>query len=421
VSPVHPHRPLTATVTPADQAAVADEVRRAYETGTTVYPIGGGTSPVLRGKPGRPGLGLSLAGMAQVIDHPARDLTITAQAGITIAVLAERLAAQRQRLPVDVPHPDRATLGGVAACNTSGPRRYAFGTMRDFVIGLSAVDGCGRIFSGGGRVVKNAAGYDLCRLLVGSRGALGVITQVTLMVKPIPESTVLAVCEVPDLDAAERVLAGLAQSKALPVAVEFLAGPAWQGDPLLGPASGSALGRVVVGLEGTAVEVEWMIGQLADEIRACGVAAPHTVMGRDADSLWKRLAGFPAETTADDGRSPLVVRISVLPGGTTAMIGRLLEIDRQGSIQAHAGNGVICARLAMLPDQVAGVLADRLRPAAAALAGHVTVRSAPPEAGLSRRDVWGPVGDGAAVMQAIKDRFDPKGILNPGHFVFADR
>ena len=105
------------------------------------------------------------------------------------------MAAQRQRLPIDIPQPDRATMGGAVALNAAGPRRYAYGSMRDYLLGFTAVDGRGLPFSGGGRVVKNAAGYNMCRLMAGSLGTLGVITQVTLMVRPVAEASALLVCE----------------------------------------------------------------------------------------------------------------------------------------------------------------------------------------------------------------------------------
>src|SRR6202023_2632051 len=101
-----------------------------------------------------------------------RDMTITVRAGITLAKLRELLRTENQRLPVDVPQADRATLGGALAVNVSGPRRYGFGTFRDYVIGISVVNDEGHEVKAGGRVVKNVAGYDLWKLFVGSRGAL---------------------------------------------------------------------------------------------------------------------------------------------------------------------------------------------------------------------------------------------------------
>lgn len=146
--------PLTETLTPTDPAALAAVVAHAYASGTPVYPIGGGTSLDFGLSASQAGIGLSLAGLNRVIDYPARDMTITVEAGITMAQLAARLATERQWLPVDVPRPASATLGGVIATAFSGPRRYGYGTMRDYVIGISAIDGRGTPFKAGGRELK---------------------------------------------------------------------------------------------------------------------------------------------------------------------------------------------------------------------------------------------------------------------------
>src|SRR5690606_27275996 len=138
-------------------------VREAYDEGSPIYPIGGGTSLEFGLPPRDPGIGLSMRALKRVIDYPARDMTITVEAGITLDALATTLAREKQRLPIDIPSADRATLGGAIACNQSGARRYANGTIRDYVIGISAVDGRGMTFRAGGRVVKNVAGYDFCK------------------------------------------------------------------------------------------------------------------------------------------------------------------------------------------------------------------------------------------------------------------
>ena len=167
-------------VRPGCAVDVGDLIRQASASDSAIYPVGGQTKIGLGYPPTKPGQAVDLRGLAQVIDFPARDMTITVQAGITIAVLRETLAREKLRLPIDVPQPDRATLGGILACNTSGPRRFGYGTLRDYVIGITALNDEGREFKAGGRVVKNVAGYDLCKLLVGSLGTLGIITQVTL-------------------------------------------------------------------------------------------------------------------------------------------------------------------------------------------------------------------------------------------------
>jgi glycolate oxidase FAD binding subunit len=406
--------PLTETIAPVDEAGVAAAVREAYQAGTPVYPIGGGTRLDYGLRPTRPGIGLSSKKLNQVVDYPADDMTITVQAGLTMEELADCLSVKGQRLPLDVPQPQLATIGGVLATGLSGPRRYAHGTIRDYVIGIRAVDGLGTAFSGGGRVVKNAAGYNLCRLMVGSLGTLGVITQVTLMVRPILEASALVVCELSKLDAAERLLAGLVHTQTLPVAVELLAGyppgAAAQDGPLTGltPAPGTA--RLIVAFEGSRSEVDWMVGRLEEEWRQEGVSPLMTVGQSEAGPMWDWLSEFPAH-----------VQINAPPGATTDMVARVLRLDPAAAIQAHAGNGVIRLRLSPpVLAELGQVLRGRLRPAVTAAGGRMVVLCCPDGADLTRQDVWGPPGDGAAAMQAVKDRFDPKGLLNPGRFAYAD-
>ena len=402
--------PLTETIAPPDEAAVAGAVRDAHQAETPVYPIGGGTALDYGIRPSRLGIGLSLERLNRVIDYPADDMTITVQAGITMAELANYLSVKSQRLPVDVPLPRRATIGGVVATGPSGPRRYACGTIRDYVIGIRAVDGLGTAFSGGGRVVKNVAGYNLCRLLVGSLGTLGVITQVTLMVRPMPETSALVACDLPEFEAAERLLASLVHTKTLPVAVELLAGSTPQHNPAMGPILQSNVARLIVGFEGSRSEVDWMVRQLEDEWRQQGILSLTTTRDAEAGPLWDWLTEFPAQ-----------VQISVPPGATAKTVGRLVHLDPDVAIRAHAGDGVI--RVGFSPpmlERFAELLRGRIRPAASAAGGNMVVLSCPDGVELTRHDVWGPPGDGATAMQAIKDRFDPKGLLNPGRFVYAD-
>ncbi|MBI3468638.1 MAG: FAD-binding oxidoreductase, partial [Planctomycetes bacterium] len=246
--------PLTHTVAPENEAALIDAVQQAHADSTPVYPIGGGTSLDYGLPPRQPGMGLSLTGFNRVIDYPARDMTITIEAGITMGRLAQTIAAEGQRLPIDVPSAEQATLGGVIATNFSGPRRYGMGTIRDYVIGIAAVDGRGTLFHGGGRVVKNVAGYDFCKLLTGSLGTLGVISQVTLKVRPRPEACALVACGFADVQRAEPLLAALVTSRTAPTAIELLTGPAWEQDTAFQHGPGFPV-SLVVGFEGTALEV----------------------------------------------------------------------------------------------------------------------------------------------------------------------
>ena len=339
--------PLTDTIAPADQAALIVAVRQAHDSRTPLYPIGGGTS-LDYGLPARqPGLGLSLAKLDRVIDYPARDMTITVEAGITLANLAKTLAAEGQRLPLDVPQADRATLGGVIATNFSGTLRYGHGTVRDYVIGIAAVDGRGTPFKGGGRVVKNVAGYDFCKLLTGSLGTIGVITQVTLKVKPLPQAqrAGLLAGSTDESRMPNGCWRALVASKVTPAAIELLVGPAWNDDPALEPLGGGEFGHLVVALEGTAVEVGWMLEALASEWRELGAAA-QTIAAEQDDALWSRLRefptglplplgeGLPAVSLPNGGKgaSPLVVKLQRVPAEPDAGNGRSMLREAQAGL-----------------------------------------------------------------------------------------
>ena len=402
--------PLAQTIEPADEAAVAAAVREAGAAKTPVYPIGGGTRLDCGVRPRQPGTGLSLARLNGLVEHAVQDMTVTVQAGMTVAALARTLAAAGQRLPVDVPEAERATVGGAVALDAAGPRRYALGTMRDYVLGLRAVDGRGTIFAAGGRVLRNAAGYNLCRLLCGSLGTLAIITEVTLAVGPMPETSALAACDLHNLAAAERLLAALMRSETLPVAVELRLRPPHRAGTAPPPMPEGSPIRLVVGFEGSRAEVDWMLVRLGDQWRRLGVSSLTTVTGSDTQSWWNWLTDFPAE-----------VQASVLPGRLVELVHRLGTLLPDCCLQAHAGDGLVRVQWppqAAAADTPAALVRDKLRPAVAELGGNLVVLSTAGDHDLERDDVWGPPGDAAAVMRALKERFDPAGILNPGRFVY---
>ena len=415
MSDTSPGIPATDIVSPDDQSAVADAICQAAAADLPVYPTGGRTSLAYGVWPARPGVELSLTRLNRVIDHQARDLTVTVEAGVTMAQLRKHLAAHRQRLPVDVPAMDRATVGGVVATCPAGPRQFRSGSMRDYVIGLTAVDGGGRPFSAGGRVVKNAAGYDLCRLLTGSLGTLGVVTQVTLMVKPIPETSAMVAREVADLGVAEELLSQLVHTATVPAAVELLVGAAWEGDSTLGAVSPSAIGRLVAAFEGDRADVDWMVSRLADDWRSDGGSPTEVVHRKQVEAQWKRLTEFAGESVS---ASALVVQINTLPGNLTDCVRLVLEIDPECSLQAHAGDGVVVVRFSLPAEELADSLSERLRPHVMEAGGSVVVLSYPEDCRWDREMIWGPAPAAMKVMGPIKNQFDPKGILNPQRYVF---
>ena len=410
--------PLTETVEPSDEPAVARVLRDARAAKTPVYPVGGGTNLGFGLRPTRPGIGLSTARLNHVVDYPHDDLTITVEAGLTMAELTKRLAAQRQWLPIDVPQPGRATVGGVVATNLCGPRRYAYGTIRDYLLGVRAVDGQGESFASGGRVVKNAAGYNIPRLLAGSLGTLGVITQVTFMVRPLPQRSALVLCDVADFEAVECLLVALNRSRTFPVAIELLAGRIRTGCPLA-PLPEEGIARLIVGFDGGEAEVQWMSCRLLDAWRATGGAALTCVTGAGIGSVWKWLVNMSGN-----------VQINVLPSAVVRVVGEIVRQVPGVTVQSHAGSGTIEAAWsdpAASGDAATGggrsfarIVRETLRPIAVAAGGNMVVLSAPADAELTAADVWGSETNGAAVVRAIRDQFDPDGILNPGRFIFGN-
>lgn len=404
--------PIAATAQPDDQATLAERVRAAYAADEVLYPIGGATA-LSYGLPAkRPGTALHLGGLQRVVDYPARDMTITVESGITIARLAEILAGERQQLPIDVPQAEQATLGGLIATNHSGPHRFGYGTMRDYVIGIHAIDGRGAAYKGGGRVVKNVAGYDFCKLLTGSLGTLGVISQVTLKVRPMPESRALLVCPLTNWHHGERLLAGLAQSRTTAVAVEVVSGVHWQG------LTRGAVGAFMVALEGTEPEVRWMLDQLTQELSIDAATRGVDlcrITGTQLDAAWSLLTDFPAVAATN---YPLVLRARLLSSRLVEWLQLLNEQYPDVVLQAHAGDGIVTLGLAEYPAAgLAALLSGPLGVAARSAGGDLTVLASSKPAELTADAVWGRLGEPESLMTKIKQQFDPKNLLNPGRMI----
>jgi glycolate oxidase FAD binding subunit len=412
--------PLSTTVAPASQLDVAETVRAAIAARTPIYPLGGRTSLGFGGATKQAGQGLSTEKLTAVVDYPARDMTITVEAGITLAALRETLAAERQYLPIDAAQADRATLGGLIATNFSGPRRYGSGTLRDYVIGISAVDGYGTLFKAGGRVVKNVAGYDFCRLLIGSLGTLAVVTQTTLKVKPIPAASVLAVIDVADATQADVLLAGLVDSRTTPIAIELLTGDHWNDVAELGPSDAKSSYRLVVGLEGTGAEVEWMVERLKQEWKTAGAPQPRIVVDAAARELWQRLIDFgsvSAGALKDAVKPGLVFKLNVPPSRVVAICELVRATFPSASLAAHAGNGIVLVSIADMPShELVKPLVQTIHPAVAAAGGQCILWQAAAPEDFTRQLAWGPLRGDVAVMRNVQRRFDPHGILNPGRF-----
>jgi glycolate oxidase FAD binding subunit len=391
---------------------LGDIVSRAAARGQAVYPVGGRTMLGQGLPPTRPGIAIDLRDLARVIDYPARDMTITVQAGITIANLQKVLRSENQRLPIDVPRADQATLGGVLATNTTGLRRHGFGTLRDYVIGISAVNDEGQEIKAGGRVVKNVAGYDLCKLFVGSLGTLGVITQVTLKLKPVPEEYALGIVGC-DAEQIETLLDQLHQSRMRPVAIELLSEPAARAvNRQAGALLPEAPWVLLVGFEDNLEAVGWQIQQLVRELPRGSSGGLQVRWGTTGDPLWQALVELPA-----DANAVLTFKANLLPSATAAFCRFAASLPERPLLQAHAGNGIVVGHVHgdLTLGRVQEMLNVLLAQAVAARGNLIVLRCPPawkkdlPVWGASRGDGW--------LMRTVKDKLDPRRLFNPGRFV----
>jgi glycolate oxidase FAD binding subunit len=398
-------------VQPASVADVGEVVRRAAAEDHALYPLGGRTMLDYGLPPARPGVAVDLRGLTQVIDYPARDMTITVQAGITITGLQDLLRGEKQRLPIDVPRPDLATLGGAIATNTSGPRRLGFGTLRDYAIGISVVNDRGQEVKAGGRVVKNVAGYDFCKLYTGSLGTLGIITQVTLKLRPRPEEHALVTlgCET---DVLETVLDRLHTSRTRPVCLDLLNRAAAQE---INRAAQAVLPEtpwvVVVGFEDNREAVVWQVQQLVQELPAAQTLGFDARVSDAAAPLWPALVEFPARPAR------FSFKANLRPGATAGFCREMSALPERPLLQAHAGSGIVVGRVdADLTPERAGEMLKRVHELAAAACGSVVVLRCP-AAWKHQLPVWGRARDDVWLMRAVKERLDPRRIFNPGRFV----
>jgi glycolate oxidase FAD binding subunit len=370
---------------PASVAELRDLVTRTRAAKQAVYPVGGRTALDLGLPPTRPGVACDTTALNAVIDYPARDMTITAQAGITVAALQAELAREGQWLPVDVPSPDRATLGGAVAVNASGPRRYGHGTLRDYVIGISFVSDDGTEVKAGGRVVKNVAGYDLMKLQIGALGTLGIVTQLTLKVKPKPEASA-AIAFGCDSAALAGVLDVLAASRTRPVAVELLnreAARIAMDQGANAPRSPGDGWVIIVAFEEKAAAVQWQVATLLEELKAAPV--------RDVAELPDSSVLSSLTALQQRPESRFVGKLSVLP----SKLAEAVQSHKSALIHAHALNGVIWLHDGEgLPD-------------------GAVIRRCPAE-GKASRAVWGKVPGGWELMKHVKKTLDPDNVFNPG-------
>jgi glycolate oxidase FAD binding subunit len=393
---------------PQDEAEVAAVLAAARELGAVVAPRGAGSRGDLGNLPRRIDVVLSLERLNQVVEYVPADLTVTVQAGVRYADL-QRLAGEHgQTVALDPPRWGRSTVGGLIVTNASGPERLAYGGARDLLLGTRVAMPDGKVIKTGGRVVKNVAGYDMNKLIVGSLGTLGVVTELTLKLRPLPAHTRTLCFGFGSLEAAHAAAEVVLNGEFVPTAVTILSdGPAHRvGAP--GPVA------LLVRLAETVVNVAYQ----ADRLHvALGDRTPMAFGGPEEERLWHGVREY------GEGAALQVTLSTVL--SDVAQQAQQAQQAGAGHIGGvgfdaimHVGTGTV---LLYNFDQDAepaalAAAAEGLGRQAAAVGGSAVVTTAPATV-KERIDVWGPPRPEWRIFTGIKRTFDPDGVLNRGRFV----
>lgn len=390
-------------VRPGDAEQAGAVLRLCGEAGVAVLPWGGGTAIEVGNPPRSFGVALLTDRLSGLVEHDAANLTVTVGSGMTLGALEGVICSRGQFFPLEPPHAERATAGGAVAVNLNGPRRAHCGSARDLVIGARAAQADGRLIRAGGKTVKNVAGYDMCKLLVGSLGTLGVLTELTLRLLPMPEvSRTVAVWGANPSDLLRlsgRVLA----SHLLPAAIT-----------VVDAASAGALGRNRPGLLVRATGFEAAVTRQVRDVTAWAAQAAldaETLEGTSEGALWQAIRDF-----AWQGEG-IAIRVAVPSGEVPPVLARLRSIVPSSTgLVAHTASGTIWVHAD--PADFSAASLGAVKEILAGHHGNLLVARAPREL-KAAGDVWAPAPHARTlqIMRGIKQAFDPGGILNPGRFV----
>ena len=400
-----------AVILPTSVRDIQDVLTYAANNKLSVVPAGSGTKLGIGNPPERIDLVVSTLRLKDVIEYEPADLTVTVQAGVRLTDLQARLAENGQNLPLDPPYLTHATVGGIAAANSSGPSSLCYGTSRNRVLGMRVVQSNGTVVKSGGKVVKNVAGYDLNKLYVGSFGSLGIITELTFKLAPLPEVERTILVTFRNIAQASSVGIEIANSQLLPVFLNLLVGGV--------PSVEIAEPCLMIGLDGHPETVDWQINQVQSIAKENGATGAEVYDGVHQRDIRTSISAFPE-------RKPQTVtcKANLRMTDTEEFIMTALSHSHDLHdlrVMGLIGNGVVYVAFSVPPNDTAltqsatNVIA-RLRDHAHGVRGNLIVQSAP-TAIKHQIDIWGPIGSSLKLMKQIKAKLDPLKLLNPGRFV----
>ncbi|HEX6557915.1 MAG TPA: FAD-binding oxidoreductase [Longimicrobiales bacterium] len=393
---VHGRAP-EAVVAPRDAQEAAAVLKLASENRIPVECAGAGSRLRAGQMPRQLGIVMTSARLRGIAEYEPADLVIAVGAGTSFPQLHEAVAPHNQFLALDPSGLPRSTIGAAVATAAAGPLRYAHGTPRDQVLGLEVVTGDGRILHFGGRVVKNVAGYDLVRLMVGSRGTLGFVTRVNVRLKPQPEIDQTMALTASSFGAVAELTDAVLAASLEPAALEILSGSLAQ------EVSGDGPWTLLIRLHGNAEAARDAAQQIARIANGAGVRALES-------AAWRTLAESEAGATLNlrFANLPSLLRDTTAHALETARLAHLDDVR----LAIHAGDGIV----RLLADQVGQGGETALLEQRAMIeknGGTLIVERAAPGVSMA---AFG-VPDALGLMTEIKKVFDPAGILGAGRFV----
>jgi glycolate oxidase FAD binding subunit len=357
---------------PCSPQELASQLMDANSKRQSLTVCGNSTKTRMGGPIGNSDVSITTSRLNRVLEYDPRDLVVSAEAGISYRELSRVLAEHRQMIPLDPPFWDRATIGGIVAANTAGPRRRLYGTARDLVIGMTFATLEGKLIRSGGLVVKNVAGLDMAKLMIGSFGTLAAIAVVNFRVHPMPEGTRTFVRQFDQIDKVMAARNQVLQSRLQPVAIDILKSSA--GYRLLVQAAGSrrVLDRYSREFEGA-----------------------QALEGEEEVALWQKIREFTPQFLAEHEEGA-VVRVSC----PLSDVGRVLESLPTPAL-ARAGSGVCYGCFASASEILDSPVGKRVIEFA-------------PQRFREGQELWPQPGNDFAMMKKIKQMFDPQGLLNRG-------
>jgi glycolate oxidase FAD binding subunit len=390
-SAIFPGNVPSAVVYPDTAEKLATVMAIAHRHGYKILPCGGGSKIDWGGLVDRVDLVISTERLHRLIEHAIGDLTVTVEAGMKFAELQKILATANQFLPLDPPYPETATIGGIIATAAAGSLRQRYGGVRDLVLGISFIRADGETAKAGGRVVKNVAGYDLMKLFTGSYGTLGIISQVTVRVYPLPAASQTVVLS-GETEAIGIASQNLLSSTMTPTAVDLLSKELVD---CLGIDAGMG---AIVRFQSIAESVKEQAARLLEIGQKLGLSARVFADAEEAD-LWQKLQAKTSDRTA------IIGKVGIKPAQALA------------ALASHAGVGLIHASSGLGLWQFADAeMVLKMRQICQDRGGFVSIMAAPATV-KQQLDVWGYQGNAIGLMHKIKQQFDPKNLLSPNRFV----